>query len=66
MCQTLKDAEEFVNAPRTDKRQRRQPNRYQALVAQVGEPSRFQEAAQHQEWVDAMVEEYNFIMTNNV
>eukprot|EP00253_Pinus_taeda_P030211 PITA_30211 len=32
--QTLKDAEEFVGAPRTEKRQRRQLDRYQALVAQ--------------------------------
>ena len=43
-----------------------QPDRYQALVAQVGEPSSFQEAAQHQVWVDAMVEEYSSIMTNEV
>lgn len=64
--QTLRDAEEFVRAPRADKRQRKQPNRYQALVAQVEEPSSFQEAIQHQVWVDAMVEEYNSIMTNDV
>eukprot|EP00253_Pinus_taeda_P024316 PITA_24316 len=37
-----------------------------ALVAQVGEPSSFQEAVQHHAWVDAMVEEYSFIMVNNV
>ena len=64
--QTLRDAEEFVRAPRTDKRQRRQPDRYQALVAQVEEPSIFQESVQHQVWVDAMVEEYNSIMNNDV
>eukprot|EP00253_Pinus_taeda_P015189 PITA_15189 len=66
VCQTLKDAKEFIRAPRADKRQRRQPNRYQALVALVAEPSSFQEAAQHQVWVDAMVEEYSSIMTNDV
>eukprot|EP00253_Pinus_taeda_P028945 PITA_28945 len=66
VCQTLKDAEEFIRAPRADKRQCRQPNRYQVLVAQVAEPSSFQEAAQHQVWVDAMVEEYSSIMTNDV
>ena len=66
VCQTLKGAEEFVRAPRTDKRQRRQPDRYQALVAQVQEPSSFQEVIQHQVWVDAMVEEYTSIMTNDV
>ena len=64
--QILKDAEEFVGAPRERKRIRKQPDRYQALVAQVGEPSTFREAAQHQVWVDAMVEEYSSIMTNNV
>ena len=64
--QTLRDVEEFVGAPRNAKRQRRQPDRYQALVAQVGEPSSFQEAAQHQVWVDAMVDEYSSIMTNDV
>eukprot|EP00253_Pinus_taeda_P027991 PITA_27991 len=37
-----------------------------ALVAQVGEPFSFQEAVQHQVWVDAMVEEYNSIMVNDV
>ena len=35
------------------------------MVAQVGEASSFREAAQHQVWVDAMVE-YNSIMTNDV
>eukprot|EP00253_Pinus_taeda_P032294 PITA_32294 len=64
--QTLRDAEEFVGDSRDEKRQRRQPNRYQALVAQVEEPSSSQEAVQHQVLVDAMVEEYNSIMTNDV
>jgi len=64
--QTLRDAEEFVGAPRAEKRQRRQLDRYQALVAQVEEPSSFQEAVQHQVWVDAIVEEYSSIMTNDV
>ena len=64
--QTLRDAEEFVGAPTAEKRQRTQPDRYQALVAQVEEPSSFQEVVQHQVWVDAMVEEYNSIMTKDV
>eukprot|EP00253_Pinus_taeda_P018912 PITA_18912 len=34
--------------------------------AQVIEPSSFQEPAQRQVWVDAMVEEYSSIMTNDV
>lgn len=36
------------------------------MVARVGEPSSFQEATHHQVWVDAMVEEYNSIMTIDV
>ena len=36
------------------------------MVAQVGEPSSFREATQHQVWVDAMVDEYSSIMTNDV
>ena len=64
--QILKGAEEFFGAPRDGKRVQRQANRYQALVVQVGEPSSFQEAAQHQVSVDAMVEEYSSIMTNDV
>lgn len=49
-----------------DKRQCRHPDRYQALVVKVAEPSNFQEVVQHQVWMDAMVEEYNSIMTNDV
>lgn len=63
--QTLRDAEEFVGAPRAEKRQRRQPDRYQSLVAQVEEPYSFQEVVQHQVWMDSMVEEYNSIMKND-
>jgi len=64
--QPLRDAEYFVGASRDEYRQHRQSDRYQALVAQVGEPSSFQEAVQHQMWVDTMVEEYNSIMKNDV
>lgn len=64
--QILWDVEDFVGAPRSDKREQRQPNRYQALVAQVGEPSSFQEVVQHQVWVNAMVEENSPIMVNDV
>ena len=64
--QILKDVEDFVGIPRNEKRQRKQLERYQASIAQVGEPSSFQEAAQHQVCVDAMVEEYSSIMTNDV
>ena len=60
------DAEECVGAPRTKKRQCRKPDRYQALVENIEEPSSFQEVVKHQFWVDAMVEEYSSIMTNDV
>ena len=36
------------------------------MVAEVAKPSKFQEATQHQVWVDAMKEEYSYIMTNDV
>eukprot|EP00253_Pinus_taeda_P032414 PITA_32414 len=64
--QILRDAEDFIGAPHNNKRERRERDRYQALVAQDGDPSSFQEAAQHQVWMDAMVEEYNSIMVNDV
>eukprot|EP00253_Pinus_taeda_P006683 PITA_06683 len=64
--QILQDVEEFISAPRNNKRERKHPDRYQALVAQDGEPASFKEAVQHQVWLDAMVEEYNSIMVNNV
>lgn len=49
-----------------NRRQYRYPDYYQALVAQVAKPSNFQVVTQHQVWIDAMVEEYNSIMTNDV
>ena len=61
----MRDAEEFIDAPRNNK-ERKQADRYQALVAQDGKPASFKEAAQHQVWFDAMVEEYNSIMVNDV
>ena len=36
------------------------------MVAQVREPYSFREASRHQVWVDAMVEEYSSIMTNDL
>ena len=66
LCQILCDAEKFISEPRNNKRERKQPKKYQALVAQDGELASFKEAAQHQVWLDAMVEEYNSIMVNDV
>lgn len=45
--QILRDAEDVIDATRNDKMERRQPNRYQALIAQVREPSSFQEVVEH-------------------
>eukprot|EP00253_Pinus_taeda_P014710 PITA_14710 len=59
-------SENFIGEPSNSKREQKQPDRYQALVAQDGEPTSFKEAAQHQVWLDAMVEEYNSIMVNDV
>eukprot|EP00253_Pinus_taeda_P017024 PITA_17024 len=59
-------SENFIGEPRNNKRERKQPYRYQAFVAQNGEPANFKEAAQHQVWLDVMVEEYNSIMVNDV
>jgi len=49
--QILHDAENFIEEPnfigepRNSKRERKQPDRYQELVAQDGEPTSFKEAA---------------------
>eukprot|EP00253_Pinus_taeda_P004827 PITA_04827 len=59
-------SEHFIGAPRNNKRERKQPDRYQALVAQDGEPAGFQGAAKHHVWLHAMVEDYNSIMVNDV
>ena len=64
--QILRDAKNFIIEPRNSKRERKQLDRYQALVAQDGEPASFKEASQHQVWLDAMVEEYNSITVNDV
>ena len=62
----MRDAENFISEPRNSKRERKQQDRYQTLVAQDGELASFKEATRHQVWLDAMVEEYNSIMVNDV
>jgi hypothetical protein len=69
--QTLREAQEYVGAPRTSVRESRAPQRfssYMALMSELleAEPSSFQEASQQQVWRDAMVEEYASIMKNDV
>ena len=60
-----------MRAPSSQRRQRRSPERYTGYMALVGEcvetkPSSFEEAVQRPIWVDAMVEEYDSIVHNNV
>eukprot|EP00253_Pinus_taeda_P014193 PITA_14193 len=59
-------SEDFIGEPRSSERERKQRDRNQALVAHNGEPANFEEATQHEVWLNAMVEEYNSIMVNNV
>jgi hypothetical protein len=61
--QTLREAHEYVGAPRTSVRESRAPERFSSYMALMSEllevePSNFQGASQQQVWRDAMVEEY--------
>ena len=52
-------------------RQRKKPKSYPSYVALMcdlvdKEPTCFEEATKHKEWVDAMVEEYQSIINNDV
>jgi hypothetical protein len=69
--QTLRDAREHVEPPRSTFRESRPPQKfpqYMALMTNIidSEPSNFEEAANQQVWRDAMVEEHNSIMRNDV
>jgi hypothetical protein len=69
--QTLRDAREHVEPPRSTFRESRPPRKfpqYMALMTNIidSEPSNFEEAANQQVWRDAMVEEHNSIMRNDV
>jgi hypothetical protein len=69
--QTLRDALEYVETPRSTFRERRPPKKfpnYMSLMSSIIdlEPSNFHEAADQQVWQDAMVEEHTSIMKNVV
>jgi hypothetical protein len=69
--QTLREAQEYVDAPRTSVREISAPQRFSSYMALMSEllevdPSIFEEASQQQVWRDAMVEEYASIMKNNL
>eukprot|EP00253_Pinus_taeda_P030052 PITA_30052 len=65
------DMWENVGQPSSQRRQKRSPKRHTRYMALVGEcvdiePSSFEEVLQQPVWVDAMVEEYDSIIWNNV
>ena len=65
------DAEKVVGPPTAQHRQRQSSDRYTGYMALmskcvVTEPSSFKEAVEDPTWVDAMVEEYDSIVRNNV
>ena len=70
-CQEiLKEAEKHV-APKGTFRESKKPNKYSGLIAQLNlvidsEPSTFEEASKHKVWKDAMIEEYESILKNDV
>jgi hypothetical protein len=69
--QTLRDAQEHVEAPRSTFKGSR-PSRpflsYMELMSDIidSKPTSFEEAAGHRVWRDAMTEEYASIMKNDV
>eukprot|EP00253_Pinus_taeda_P004001 PITA_04001 len=67
----LMDARENVGEPYSQHRQRRSPERYTGYMTLAGEcvetePSSFEKVVQQLVWDDAMVEEYDSIVRNNV
>lgn len=67
----LHDSTENVGAPTSQRRQRRSSERYTSYMVSMSgsveiEPSSFEEVVQQIVWVDAMVEEYDFIIKKNV
>jgi hypothetical protein len=67
----LREARGSVGNPRQTVREGKPPERFCSYIAMVSsiresEPSTFKEATGRQVWRDAMMEEYNSIMKNNV
>ena len=68
---TLREAHGSVGNPRKAMRESTPPERFCSYIAMVSniresEPSTFEEATGRQVWRDAMMEEYNSIMKNDV
>jgi hypothetical protein len=67
----LRDAQGSVGNPKQAVRKIKPPERFCIYIAMVSniresEPSTFEEASSRQVWRDAMREEYNSIMKNDV
>ena len=70
LTDTLTDVKKHI-APRGTFRESKKLNRYQGYLAAMStivqfEPGSFEEAVKHQVWKDAMHEEYDSIMKNDV
>ena len=67
----MKEVEESVGPPKREVRESKALERFSSYMVVVtnlheSEPSTFEEAFAHQVWRDAMMEEYNSIMKNDV
>ena len=67
----MKEADESVGPPKREVRKSKAPERFSSYLAQVTnlhefERDNYEEASTHQVWRDAMMEEYNSIMKNDV
>jgi hypothetical protein len=67
----LRDAQGSVGNPKQAMRESKPPEKFCSYIAMVSsiresEPSTFEEATSRQVWRDAMMEEYNSIMKNDV
>jgi hypothetical protein len=67
----LREAQGSVGNPRQAVRESKPPKRFCSYIATVSsiqesEPSTFEEASSRQVWRDAMMEEYNSVMKNDV
>ena len=69
-CRQILQGAKGHAAPKGTFRESRKPQRFSGLCAQVDpvifEPSSFEEVAKLQVWKDAMLEEYNSILSNDV
>jgi hypothetical protein len=70
-CREILREAERHSAPKGTFRESRKPDKYSGLISKLStvidsEPSTFADASKHQVWKDAMSEEYNSILKNDV